>query len=184
MDTPETPRCTARSSRTGERCRKRPMVGSTVCYTHGGMAPQVRNAAERRRAEAEAEQVVRRLLWNPDAAPVTDSVGEMQRLAGSMRHAVDVLGANLDDPDDLDEVKATAWLRVLRELRTLLADMKRLGIAEYAVNVEAAKVKLMAVAFGRALDVLDPSPEDRQAATRVLLAELRSAAEVQGGEVA
>ena len=168
-------------------------VGFGACKFHLGNSPSHVKAAQRQQADA----LLASLLWDPAAAPVTDSVGEMQRLAGSMRQAVDVLGARLNPgdaceacgrgPEPLDGVVGSAWTRVLRELRTLLADMKRLGIAEYAVNVEATRVKLMAVAFDRALGVLDPPPsvEQRQEATRVLLAELRASAEVsEGGDAA
>lgn len=41
-------RCSAKSSRTGEPCKKYAIVGGTVCDTHGGRAPQVREAARRR----------------------------------------------------------------------------------------------------------------------------------------
>lgn len=41
-------RCSARSKRSGERCRRAPIVGGTVCTMHGGAAPQVRAAARRR----------------------------------------------------------------------------------------------------------------------------------------
>jgi len=44
--------CTAKSSRTGQRCRKAAIRGGTVCLTHGGSAPQVREAARRRLQEA------------------------------------------------------------------------------------------------------------------------------------
>lgn len=168
-------RCAAHNRRGGP-CGEWPKTGQRVCHLHGGGKPAAIANGERREQERQAEQMLAK-LWNPDATPITDSVGEMQRLAGSMRHSVDVLGRRLD-ADELEPVSATAWLRVLRELRTLLADMKRLGIAEYAVNVEAAKVKLMSVAFARALDVLEPSTEDREQATGVFLTELRSAAEV------
>lgn len=47
-------RCSARSSRTGERCRRPPIQGGTVCPSHGGSAPQVRaKAGERLFALAE-----------------------------------------------------------------------------------------------------------------------------------
>lgn len=41
-------RCSARSSRTGERCRRAAIRGGLVCATHGGRAPQVKEAARRR----------------------------------------------------------------------------------------------------------------------------------------
>lgn len=37
--------CTAHSSRTGLPCKRAPIAGATVCRTHGGAAPQVRQKA-------------------------------------------------------------------------------------------------------------------------------------------
>lgn len=47
MDAPTTGKrqCTAKSTRSGERCTKAPIKGGTVCATHGGSAPQVRRKA-------------------------------------------------------------------------------------------------------------------------------------------
>jgi hypothetical protein len=42
--------CTARSKQTGKRCRRPAIPGGTVCFTHGGGAPQVRAAARVRLA--------------------------------------------------------------------------------------------------------------------------------------
>lgn len=40
--------CSAHSSRTGDRCRAYAIIGGSVCVTHGGAAPQVREAARKR----------------------------------------------------------------------------------------------------------------------------------------
>ena len=50
-------KCSAHSSRTGDPCKKFAIVGGTVCDTHGGRAPQVREAA-RRRIETFAEEAI------------------------------------------------------------------------------------------------------------------------------
>ena len=42
------PRCTAHSSRTGQPCKKAAITGMKVCRSHGGGAPQVREAARLR----------------------------------------------------------------------------------------------------------------------------------------
>lgn len=52
-------RCTATSSQSGERCRRPPILGGTVCATHGGSAPQVRDAAHRRLLELVDPALVR-----------------------------------------------------------------------------------------------------------------------------
>ena len=43
--------CTARSTTSGEQCRKSAIRGGTVCETHGGSAPQVRRKAALRLLE-------------------------------------------------------------------------------------------------------------------------------------
>lgn len=51
--------CSAVSSQTGEPCRKPPIRGASVCASHGGSAPQVRDAARRRMLEAVEPALVR-----------------------------------------------------------------------------------------------------------------------------
>lgn len=50
---PSPARCKAKSARTGQQCRLWPIKGALVCGSHGGRAPQVRAAADRRLAAAE-----------------------------------------------------------------------------------------------------------------------------------
>lgn len=66
-----------------------------MCVIHGGAAPQVRAAAERKRAEQQATAVLN-VVWDPDAEPVTNPVESLLRLAGRMQHAVDFLGARIE----------------------------------------------------------------------------------------
>jgi len=101
-------------------------------------------------------------VWNPNAEPITDSVSEMQRLAGSMRQAVDVLGGQLEVGEpcevcgragaDLDSVHAVAWVRVLRELRQLLEQMERLGIAGRQQELAAETAAFVVGAYRRSLE--------------------------------
>ena len=52
--------CAGHSSRTGKPCKKAPILGGTVCATHGGSAPQVQQKA-RERLAALAPQAVQTL---------------------------------------------------------------------------------------------------------------------------
>jgi hypothetical protein len=40
--------CTATAKSTGERCKRPAIKGGTVCYQHGGAAPQVQQKAQER----------------------------------------------------------------------------------------------------------------------------------------
>lgn len=142
----EIPQCTARSSRSGERCRNRPVRGATVCSTHGGSAPQVKAAAERRQAEQQASAEVRRLLHDVDADPITDPVLALQRLAGRLEAALDHLGDKVNQLQQLEadtsgraRVEAQMWLHVARELRQALEAMARLGIEDRVTAVLEAQ---------------------------------------------
>jgi len=182
------PRCTAVAKTSGVRCKRPPIKGGTVCPKHGGSAPQVKAAAVRRQVDAAAEALTRR-IWDQDAAPITDHVAAIQGLAGQMRTALDRLGAMLntdDDPDaappmDLDSVTATAWIRVMRELRQLLADMGRMGIAERAIELEARRIRMVSVAFGRALDALALPMVERDRVAQAFILELRAAEDDDDG---
>jgi hypothetical protein len=65
--------CKAHSARTKEPCKSFAMKGTVVCRAHGGMAPQVRRAAEFRLAGAATEILAARMaarlgIWTPEAS--------------------------------------------------------------------------------------------------------------------
>src|SRR5690554_3777404 len=77
-------RCHATNSK-GERCWKPALRGMEVCTTHGGRAPQVKAAAERRlaamEAERELEQVAKRFGLATDVSPAVALLEEVRRTA-------------------------------------------------------------------------------------------------------
>ena len=78
----EWPRCTATAKGTGEQCKRRPIVGGTVCAKHGGASPQVK-AAAKRRVEREAAEVKVAQLGLPRAIdPHAALREELHRTAG------------------------------------------------------------------------------------------------------
>jgi hypothetical protein len=69
----EAKRCTATVIKTGERCKRARIPGTTVCATHGGSAPQVRAAAQRRVQEARARELAESVGVDvPQFASATD----------------------------------------------------------------------------------------------------------------
>lgn len=92
------------------------------------------------------------------------------------------------EADRLDRLQVKVWTKALtgdlhavdRVLSIMTRRAKLLGldhehgIAERALQLEAERIRLVALAFGRALDELDLDPVQRARATEVLLAELRA----------
>lgn len=68
-------------------------------------------------------------------------------------------------------------LRIMERRANLLGLDHAHGIAERSLQLEADKVRLMALAFGRAIDSLDPplTPAQREQMTAVFIGELRAA---------
>lgn len=90
-------RCTAHTS-AGNPCRKAPILGGTVCGTHGGRAPHVRAAANARVLELRLRGEVQAAGWEP----VTDPVGFFQDVAGEVRAFLDLCRSELTHLSKLD----------------------------------------------------------------------------------
>lgn len=106
------------TNRAGQRCGLRPIAGGTVCKWHGGGAPQVRAAAERRLAAQAIEAQAQAVLAHEGLTPVEDPLQELGKLASGAKAMMEHLGARvnaLDDPETFDE-KHVPQLRVVVEL--------------------------------------------------------------------
>lgn len=170
--------------RNGAPCGQKRMTGQLVCRMHGGSSPQALAKAEQRLAAAQAEALVRDLwVGLEQAAPVTDPVSSLQRLAGALEQMVDTLGvrvnamSSIEAGSDLAQVRghAVALDKTIAHLRGVLVSMNQLGIAQQRLQLERDQARMVGVAVSEALDAIEAGPEDREAFTRVLLARLRVA---------
>lgn len=182
-------RCTASAkTRDGERCRKNPHPGATICTNHG-LTQAGRDAAEQRQLEAGAEAKIRK-LWPglADASPVKDPVGQMEQLAGALTQMLDVVGEKVNDLEHyaggtgLTQLRGELVLldKVAGQLRQLLEAMARLGIAERHVQLEQARAEVIVGAFRAAVAVVSLPPGDAQL---VLATFLERLGDVVPGEV-
>lgn len=144
-------RCTAKSKRSGQRCRSRAVPGSNVCKIHGGGSPQARWAAARRleeqRIATEIGQLVTELELDP-RSPEEAILDAVARMDAAMR----VLGARAADAGmDPESPWMRAYMAAVRDTHALAAKVADLRLDERRVLVHEAQADLL-VAFVR--DVL------------------------------
>ena len=143
------PRCTGTATTTGERCKKPPMKGSTVCAKHGGKAPQVMAAAKRRQEQERAERAVATFGLPRDVDPHTALIEELHRTAGhvawlhekiSTGDSSDLVqqegGGEFTDPYD----RPSVWLTMYQAERATLA---RVAKTCHDVGIEERRVRLV-----------------------------------------
>lgn len=176
--------------RNGERCGNWPIRGGTVCMYHGGAAPQVRAAANRRLQRAQMDVDTGQLLTELEVDAADRGPTELLLDAVYRTHAmVQVIGAALggvavtefrvgrdgvDRPNVLTEMYGV-WVERAAKAAKLALDA---GVAERLVRVEQDKGQLLAGVIRAVLD--DPelglTPEQRAAAGPVAGRHLRAIA--------
>jgi hypothetical protein len=131
-------KCTARSSRTGDRCKRWPVAGGTVCPSHGGRAPQVRDAAERRQAEARIRAELGDLADFRAGDAGADPIETLLRLLTQSRRRADLYAELLqqqyeraaEDPDGDDRLPVG--------IKALIGHKRAVAGEGYTVPVEEA----------------------------------------------
>lgn len=187
----EARRCTARAKSTGERCKRAAAVGSKVCVKHGGGAPQVRAAAERRLADERARAAAVTLGLPREIDPYEALLEEVHRAAG----VVGWLGIQVAELERLDVTALSvvtnkgdlvtvdgvnAWVRLYGEERDRLVRASRAaidaGVSERLVRLEEAKGRMMAEVLARVFDdaELGLTEPQRHAARLVAARHLRA----------
>jgi hypothetical protein len=146
-------RCTAAAkTRPGERCRKNPHPGATICTNHGLTAAGRAKAAEAV-ADAKADAAVRE-LWPGLAGvePVRDPFDLLARTAAALEHMAESTGARVNElqgkvggGEHLTQLRAEVVLldRLLDKLLKAGDRMAALGIASRAVEVQQGQADLM-----------------------------------------
>lgn len=182
------PRCSAAAkSRPGERCRKNPHPGATICTNHGLTAAGRAKAEEKQLEDRAGKELAKLWIGLDQATPVKDPITSLERLAGALENAVDVVGGRVNDLGNLAGGAGLTQLRgevillerLLGQLRQALDAMARLGLAERQVELQQEQAALVTSAFMGALAVLTGLlPADRDLAVRTFLAGLGRGPEV------
>lgn len=204
----ETPRCSATSKQSGERCKRRPIPGGTVCAMHGGKTPAVVAKAEQRLQARQALLAAEAFGLPREVDPHTALLEELHRTAG----AVQWLGAIVADLQQKDvvwgktrEVRGTssdegaengttyaaqtnAFVRLWQEERDRLAKVAKtcvdVGIEERRVRLAESAGQQLAAVIRAVLDRLELTDGQRSLAVQVVPDELRRlAGDVVPGQV-
>lgn len=190
-----TPMCSARSSRTGKPCKKRAVRGATVCASHGGRAPQVIAAAQRRLALGEAMAELDRLGRVVDVDPAEAMLNMVREAAANVAvyrmlvqglrlAAEDGVGELEGDPvDDIDRselggaiagrVDPANW-KAAPHVFVVMYDAERERLVRFAkmcrdAGVEEHRVQLAERISGQIAEVLAAGVGEILAAVRRLL---------------
>lgn len=156
------PRCTAAAkTRPGERCRKNPHPGATICTNHG-LTAAGREAAAQRVAEEAAEKALRdQDLWPGLATvtPIKDPVAALARLAGAVEHMTNVAGTRVNEltgiagGESMTQLRAEVALleKLIARSDSLLTNMARLNLGQRQVEIEEWQGQMLGHALVAAL---------------------------------
>ena len=188
-------RCTAHNQ-SGNRCKNPAVPGATVCRFHGGAAPQVQAAAQRRLALHEAEEAARTLGLLIDISPEQALLDEVQRCAGmvafyqrQVEQIANVSAQDLvwgrtkekvggEDSGTTYESGSNAWLVLFNQERDRLtrvcAAAIKAGIEERRVKLAEQQGILVAAVIRRILTRLNLSDDQAALVSKVVPEELRA----------
>jgi hypothetical protein len=195
--------CSAKAKGTGERCRRPPIAGGTVCRVHGGAAGSVKAAAAKRQAEAAAAAELGRAMVTlglpvdvDPAKALLDEIavtyGHVQWLRGKVQElgAEDLVwgrtqtdqGVGPQGPVDTATEKAApnVWYQLYMTEREHLVKVSaaalRAGIEERRIKIAEDQGELVASVLQRILSALNLSPEQWAEVPVIVPRELRALA--------
>lgn len=102
----EAAKCSAKAKGSQRQCRRPPIAGGTVCYIHGGAAPQVKLKA--------LERLM--LLQDPAIDRLQQLIGQEAFPTVAYAASRDVLDRTIGKPAESQTVQHSGTLRIIHEL--------------------------------------------------------------------
>jgi hypothetical protein len=170
-------KCTSHK-KDGTRCGRWPTRGAKVCRSHGAGAPQVKRAAARRVASAEALRTVTSLFGTPDdgAEPAEILAREIRDASGTVQ-ALRALLAELEPEDALHgRGRAVVDLHGDRQARLIKAaeSAVRLGIESRSAVLAEQLAAGVAALVRRLVAELELDAEQQRRAQEITRTGLRA----------
>lgn len=176
--------CKARTKSTGKQCGRYAYPGATVCATHGGASPTVRQAADRRTAAVAIEKDARATLAHYGVHTVEDPLEELGKLTSEARAMTDALGARVNALNDIEmldlknapqaRVALEAYERSLDRLHRLLDSLVKHGYMERQIRIREGEAAMVAGVLKRVIAGIGLTPEQQGTAQRLLAEEFRA----------
>jgi hypothetical protein len=158
--------------------------GGTVCYHHGGAAPQTRAAAEVRLRTQAIQADAERTLAHEGITAIDDPLAELGKLASGAKALMEALGARVNSLDQLEHfdaknspaIKAEVQMyeRAMDRVHRLLDSLVKHGYAERQIQIQESEAMLVAGVLRRVLSALALTPEQQKQAQTLLAAEFRA----------
>lgn len=168
-DTTSEPRSCTATNRDGQPCRRAPIMGASVCWTHGGATAQVREKARVRLLEAKVAGELVKRGWEPINDPLpayADLAGEVWAWKELCREQAATLAQwDYRDAKLAEDVKplVVVYERALDRARGTLVDMMRLGLDAQALRqAKERPSREVAEQFVAVLQALDLTEEQQQ----------------------
>jgi hypothetical protein len=139
--------CTARSKRTGERCKKAAMSGKGVCHIHGGKTPtgaMLRQFRHGRHSKYLPEQMLERYnvaQQDPERLALADEIALIDTAITQLIEEP----TTFSDPDRLDSLRALVEQRrkLTESERKRLQDLEQMIPADRAMTMIATILSII-----------------------------------------
>lgn len=169
MTEPMKPRRCKAHTTAGNPCRRAPILGGEVCPSHGGRAPQVKAAAERRHAAQALEADARAVLAFEAVEPIADPVLALAELAAEVRATVRALGQRVNALQDPRYISAMGTEQTRAELTLLgqyqdrlarmLTALGQFDLDDRRVRITEAQAAVVVHVLDRLFAFLDLEPQ-------------------------
>lgn len=171
----------------GTPCKAWAVNGGGVCSAHGGLAPQVKAAAQANLIAARAGRLLHRL----DAPPCSDPLEALQRLAGRALALEEVIGKLVNDLTEIryesggdsefgkggggEQLRAEVGVleRAMDRCGRLLVDIAKLNIDERMARVTERQAEMMQAALADVLGEMGFEPAQQADARKRIARHLR-----------